>query len=184
MNPEAAEAKGISGEPPCVSVRGLVIGRFQPLHKGHEAVIRTAIEDCVRVVVGIGSSNAQQSVKNPFSFEERKQMVQSVFGDTVEVVAVPDIHDPPNWVDHVVDTLGPIQRVYGNDERTLSLFEDAGLHVRRTGLRDRGTYEGRTIRMQVAEGDREWRKSVPAPVVKLLDEWNADKRLRTLELAA
>lgn len=165
-------------------MRGLVIGRFQPLHKGHEAVIRLAIEDCVHVVVGIGSSNAQQSVQNPFSFEERKRMIESVFGTTVEVVAVPDIHDPPNWVDHVLRTLGNVDRVYGNDERTLNLFEDAGLPVRRTGLRDRQSFEGRTIRIQVAEGDRAWRKAVPAPVVNLLDEWQADRRLRGLELTA
>ncbi len=165
-------------------MRGLVIGRFQPLHKGHEAVIRAAVEDCVHVVVGVGSSNAKQNTQNPFTYEEREEMVHAVFGDTVDVVAVPDIHDPPNWVDHVLRITGPVDRVFGNDERTLSLFEDAGVPVRRTGLQARGEREGTNIRFQIAEGDRAWRSAVPGPVVALLVAWDAPRRLRGFEVAA
>ncbi len=162
-------------------MRGLVIGRFQPLHKGHASVIRAAIEDCVHVVVGIGSSNAPVSVRNPFTFEERERMVRAVFGDTVEVLSVPDIHDPPNWADHVMKTVGPVDRVFGNDERTLDLFEDAGIPIRRTGLVARDDQKGATVRMRLAAGDRAWRDAVPPAIVSILDEMGADKRIRSLE---
>lgn len=166
------------------TVRGLVVGRFQPFHNGHQALIQGAIEDCVHVVVAIGSSNAKRSTRNPFSYEERERMVRAVFGDRVEVAPLPDIHDPPHWVEHVIDRLGAVDKVYGNDERTLALFEDEGIKVGRPGVVDRERLEGTTVRIQIAEGDRDWRRAVPEPVVRLLDEWDAAKRLRLLEATA
>lgn len=162
-------------------MHGLVIGRFQPLHKGHEALIKAAIEDCVDVTVGIGSSTAKPSVQDPFSLDERKAMIHAVFGDQVRIVAIPDIHDPPNYADHVFELTGPVDKVFGNDDRTLMLFEDAGVRVRRTGLQQRERFEGRQIRLQMAEGDGSWRKSVPTKVATWLEENDASKRIRLLE---
>lgn len=165
-------------------MRGLVIGRFQPLHQGHEAIIRRAIEDCVNVTVGIGSSRAKRSVKNPFSLEEREAMLRAGFGDRIDVVAVPDIHDPPNYAAHVMEITGPVDRVFGNDEETVSLFEDAGLDVRRPGLVQRDRYQASQIRLQMAEGDGAWRKAVSPAVLELLDGLDAGKRIRLLEASS
>lgn len=163
-------------------MRGLVVGRFQPLHNGHASVIRRAVEDCVDVALAIGSSNAKTRVKDPFTLEEREQMLQATFPELTRC-AVPDIHDPPNWVNHLLDITGPVDRVYGNDDRTMDLFEDAGLRVVRTGLDHREAWEGTQIRLQLAEGDGAWRKAVPKPVADLLDGWDAEVRLRRLEAA-
>jgi nicotinamide-nucleotide adenylyltransferase len=165
-------------------MRGLVIGRFQPLHKGHEAVIKAAIEDCVHVTIGVGSSQAKQSLNNPFSTDERIAMLRAVFGASVDVIAIPDIHDPPNYAHHVVDIVGPVDRVFGNDEETVSLFEDAGYRVKRSGLEKRALWEGKTVRMQMAEGDGAWRKSLSAPVVTFIEQIDGSKRLRLLERSA
>jgi nicotinamide-nucleotide adenylyltransferase len=170
-------------------VRGLVVGRFQPFHNGHKALVQAALEQCVNVVVGIGSANGKPSLKNPFSLEERRAMVASVFAKevadgTVTTIALPDINNPPRYADHVVGLTGPISKVFGNDDATLTLFEDAGLPVVRTGLVDRQRFEASTIRMQLAEGDAAWRKAVPPGVAALLDKWEAGKRLVRLELVA
>lgn len=165
-------------------MRGLVIGRFQPLHRGHEALIERAIEDCVHVTVGIGSTQARQSVTNPFSLEERRRMLEAVFGDRVQVVAIPDIHDPPHYAEHVMEITGPVDRVFGNDEETVSLFEDAGVPVRRPGLVERERFEASTIRLQMAEGDGQWRKAVSPAAVAVLDAIDAPRRLRVLEAGA
>ncbi len=162
-------------------MRGLVIGRFQPLHKGHEALVRAAIEDCVHVTVGIGSSKAKQSVKNPFTYEEREAMVRAAFGDQVQIMAIPDIHDPPNYADHVMALTGPLDRVFGNDEETISLFEDAGVRVKRPGLQDRDRLTGSTIRLQMAEGDGSWRKAVSPAVAKVIEDLGGSRRIRALE---
>lgn len=161
--------------------RGLVVGRFQPLHKGHEALVEAALEDCSSVVVGIGSSQAMGVPDNPFSFDERVQMVRAVFGDAVEVVAIPDIHDPPNWVAHVRDRVGPFDVFYGNDPATAHLFEAAGVRTEAPGLVERDRFEATTLRARMASGDPSWEEDVPAPVASLLRDRDARRRLRALD---
>lgn len=58
---------------------GVFIGRFQPFHNGHKHVIETALKEFDSVVVMIGSANQPRSARNPFTFEERSQMIKSAF---------------------------------------------------------------------------------------------------------
>ena len=57
------------------------IGRMQPFHNGHKAVIDKALENAHEVVVVLGSCFQPRSTKNPFAFEERKAMIESVYKD-------------------------------------------------------------------------------------------------------
>lgn len=170
-------------------MRALVVGRFQPLHKGHVALITRALEDCQSVVVGLGSATAKTSLRNPFTADERRRMVAACFPADVAsgrlaIIDVPDIHNPPKWVDHVLAITGPVDRVFGNDDDTLALFEMANLRVERPGLVDRERHEANKIRIQLAEDDPAWRKAVPAAIVPLMEQWSAGKRLRALEAYA
>lgn len=89
---------------------GLVIGRFQLFHKGHEFLVRRALELCNYVVVYIGSSQEQGTLKNPFSFERRKQMIAEVFPEEYKshrlyIMPLPDIGEgnTPNWGKYVLN---------------------------------------------------------------------------------
>ena len=53
------------------------IGRFQPFHKGHLHNITQALEVSNRLLINIGSSFNAPNIKNPFSFEQRKQMIET-----------------------------------------------------------------------------------------------------------
>lgn len=105
------------------------VGRFQPFHNGHKAVIDAALKQAKQVVVVVGSSFAARSIRNPFTFQERKAMIDAVYKDEVVswdagslkgfatsprvlVVPVSDYpYDDNKWVNavqKVVDeTLGP-----------------------------------------------------------------------------
>ena len=91
------------------------IGRFQPFHNGHKAVIEAALEQAKEVVVVVGSSFAARDIRNPFTFEERKAMIESSFDEPehfnyagaqgriksqrVKVVPVSDYpYDDTKWV--------------------------------------------------------------------------------------
>lgn len=78
-------------------------GRFQPFHRGHESVVAQALEKANEVVIVIGSSFQPRSTKNPFTFEERKRMIQSVFPThRVKIVGVQDYpYDDNAWVSEV-----------------------------------------------------------------------------------
>jgi len=51
------------------------IGRFQPFHLGHLEVINHALEAAETLVVLVGSSGAPRNHRNPFTFDERRQMI-------------------------------------------------------------------------------------------------------------
>lgn len=51
------------------------IGRFQPFHMEHKRIIDTALEKARHVLVLVGSAGKARSVRNPFTFEERKNMI-------------------------------------------------------------------------------------------------------------
>ena len=72
----------------------IVLGRFQPLHNGHVFLIEHALElagNNGRVTVAIGSASCQMEPRNPWTGEERKQMVES-WNDRVQVVLIDDIN--------------------------------------------------------------------------------------------
>lgn len=51
------------------------IGRFQPFHKVHEHTLKFALKKAKRVVLVVGSANAERSVKNPWTAAERVNMI-------------------------------------------------------------------------------------------------------------
>lgn len=56
------------------------IGRFQPFHNGHLNVVKKAIDSkkYTQLIFVIGSSNQIRTPKNPFTFEERKEIILDV----------------------------------------------------------------------------------------------------------
>ena len=65
----------------CLSGTGLFIGRFQPFHKGHLWAVREILKECDSIIIGVGSSNKQNTTTDPFTFEERKSMIEETFKD-------------------------------------------------------------------------------------------------------
>jgi bifunctional NMN adenylyltransferase/nudix hydrolase len=55
------------------------IGRFQPLHIGHEHVVREALSRTSHVIVLIGSANVARDPRNPFTYDERVAMFRKSF---------------------------------------------------------------------------------------------------------
>ncbi|OWZ90420.1 hypothetical protein B9J07_27935 [Sinorhizobium sp. LM21] len=85
---------------------GIFIGRFQPLHLGHEAVIRGALEKVETLIVVVGSSLLAANPKNPFSFAEREAMFARIFQhelSTGRLILVPlyDYEHDHDWRDNL-----------------------------------------------------------------------------------
>ena len=71
---------------------GILVGRFQTLHLGHEDMIRTAEMLCDEVGIFLGSSQESRTVKNPFTCEERTRILKHVFpSERICVYPLPDI---------------------------------------------------------------------------------------------
>jgi len=88
------------------------IGRFQPLHLGHVHVIEHALEDADTVCILVGSSFMPRSYRNPWLFEERKEMILNSFpADRERIVVLPledTIYNDGQWVQNVQHLVGDV----------------------------------------------------------------------------
>ena len=58
-------------------MNGLLIGRFQPFHSGHLDAVLFALSRVENLWIGIGSSNKHNEKRNPFTADERREMIVS-----------------------------------------------------------------------------------------------------------
>ena len=99
---------GAPTETPATNERvhtAVLIGRFQPLHNGHMALLRAALERAEQIVVVLGSAWQAPNPKNPFSWQERAQMLREALppADAARLHCVPvrDYYNEPLWVQAV-----------------------------------------------------------------------------------
>lgn len=71
--------------------RSLYIGRFQPFHDGHVAIIKNLLNDGRRPAVAI--RDTRLNADNPYPAFARFAAVKHLFGDQVDTVAIPDIDE-------------------------------------------------------------------------------------------
>lgn len=83
----------------------VVIGRFQLPHLAHLHLIQSAFDVAGQVVIVIGSAWRSRNPKNPFVFEERRDMILSMLTaeqrTRVRFAGVRDVNDDARWVDMV-----------------------------------------------------------------------------------
>lgn len=112
---------------------GVIVGRFQTLHRGHEMIIDKAVELCDEVGIFIGSSQESGTNKNPYSYELRRELLENVYGEQVKIYPLPDagLGNVPAWGDyvlrHVKDRFGryPDLLVSGKEGRRIDWFDNA-----------------------------------------------------------
>lgn len=61
---------------------GVFIGRMMPFHNGHAHIISQMTKEFGSIIILLGSSNQARDIKNPFTFDERKQLIEDWFYDT------------------------------------------------------------------------------------------------------
>ena len=132
---------------------GILVGRFQVVHAGHEQMIRTAMALCDRVGIFIGSSQESGTSKNPFPYELRRQLLTNLFGDGVEVYPLPDIGvgNTAAWGDYVLENVQsrfgrlPDLLVSGKESRRLDWFDSV------QGVRIAELYIPKTIEISASK---------------------------------
>jgi len=162
----------------------LMIGRFQPFHKGHLASVEYVLKKVEKVIIGIGSSEQHHTLTNPFTFEERKAMIEASLENLVDreryiIVAIPDIHDDKRWPYHVYKLSPPFDVVYTNGKLEAHLFSMAGFEVRDIPFFNREVYEASEIRRRMVENEN-WRVLVPEGTAMVLERIGGVQRVKKL----
>jgi nicotinamide-nucleotide adenylyltransferase len=162
---------------------GLLIGRFQPFHLGHLSAVKFALTQVENLYIGIGSSNRYNEKRNPFSAEERKEMIESsVDGSDLKkckIYFVPDVNDHAKWTYHVDSIIPKYDVVFSNDDFTHELYKKRGIKVISVPLKQREILSGTDIRQKIATG-QSWSELVPEGTAKVLAKINAKDRLAKL----
>ena len=162
--------------------RGFLVGRFQPLHNGHQQLVESVAPEVDELVVGIGSADASHTVRNPFTAGERMVMISSVLTDIdvrSYVVPIEDIDRNAVWVSHVESMCPPFDVVYSNNPLVIQLFGEADYEVRDSQMIDRGRLRGTRIRERIIDG-QSWEDRVPEAVAGTIEQIDGVQRIRTI----
>ncbi len=77
------------------------IGRFQPFHVAHMQTIEIALQQSHYIILALGSAQNERNIKNPFTADEREQMILSNFSETdqqrIKFVQVIDVYNDEKW---------------------------------------------------------------------------------------
>ena len=110
---------------------GIIVGRFQTLHSGHEYMIRTALSLCQEVSIFVGSSQESGTAANPFSYQTRESLLRLLFGNQAYIYPLPDIGVGNNaaWGEYVLKNVvthfdrNPDILISGKEMRRVSWFD-------------------------------------------------------------
>ena len=162
-------------------MNGLLVGRFQPFHLGYVAAVGFALVRCDSLWLCIGSSNAEQGARNPFSVGERQEMIESSLEpDILERTrgySVPDFDDHKKWIGAINATVPDYDVAYtSEDAATARMFQGRNKETIQIPHTDRGSLEGSGIRRAIASG-AELGGLVPPGTARVLERIGARARL-------
>lgn len=171
----------------------VVIGRFEPPHKGHMALFKKALEVGEQLIVVLGSHRSARSIKNPWTCAEREQMIWNHFqtewglGHRVQFVHMRDyLYNDGLWV---ADLQQKVREIVGQEkvalvghfkDRTTTYlqwfpFKSEHLDYREYAL------DSTSIRHKFFSGDESWREDVPAAVAYIMAEFTAFPEFKVLQ---
>ena len=162
---------------------GLLVGRFQPFHLGHLDAVLFGLSRTENLFIGVGSSNKFNEKKNPFSAEERKDMIISSIESSligrIKIFEIPDVDNHEKWTFEIDQIVPKYDVVFTNDEFTKTLFKKRQINVIPVVLKEREKFSGTNIRQLIID-DKNWQDLVPQGTRKVLDKLNAKERLKNL----
>ena len=164
-------------------MNGLLIGRFQPFHLGHLEALRFALSKVDKLWVGLGSSNKSVQKNNPFSAEERKEMILSSINDSmkekISIYFIPDLDNHVKWIEKI-DTIVPeFDIIFSNDELTKHLYSKRTVQVIPIPFLNRDELSGTNIRDLIIS-DQKWDDLVPQGTRNFLKNTSAKEHLKNL----
>jgi nicotinamide-nucleotide adenylyltransferase len=159
-----------------------IVARWQPVHLGHVPVLHGLCRRSRNVVIGIGSSN-KYDYRNPFSLEERTEMLEMILQgwENYSLIPVEDLDDGPRWREMLQGLFGDLDCFVTANPYVESLLSERYQTIKPinfVGDEERVAVEGAMVRLAMAQG-REWREMVPASVSDFILAHRLDERFRT-----
>ena len=163
---------------------GILVGRFQPVHRGHVQAIEFALENSNKLFVVVGSAEKSNQKRNPFTFEERKKMIELAINekelqDNISIIPINDANNHTEWIASIKNTVGEYNLIFTNDELTEKLFKKDETEVINVPLVDRNILSATEVRKRL-ELDKEWKALLIPEIADYLIEVNAVERMKSI----
>jgi nicotinamide-nucleotide adenylyltransferase len=164
-----------------LNTRGLMIGRFQPFHKGHLELAKQILQNCEELIIAIGSAQFNYSYSDPFTAGERATMAHAALVesklDMSRCYIIPIINDENNaqWFAHLKSMVPSFEIIYsGNDFVGILLKGQA--EVLQPKFSKKKLYNGTYIRKLMINSNR-WKEYVPNSVVEVIEKIDGVNRV-------
>jgi nicotinamide-nucleotide adenylyltransferase len=160
----------------------LFVGRFQPMHIGHLDAIEWILERYRKIIIVIGSSQESRTEENPFTFEERKEIIENTLKnegikeDRYDIIGIPDVYDDKTWVGMILHK-AVFDVVFTRNPWTERCFTELNIPVEKHPLF--GDISASQIRKMMREG-KEWKRLVPREVERIIERIDLKERFKLL----
>ncbi|UYP45560.1 Nicotinamide-nucleotide adenylyltransferase [Candidatus Lokiarchaeum ossiferum] len=164
---------------------GAIVGRFQPFHNGHLQLILEIFQEVKFIKIGIGSSQYSHTADNPFSFDERRKMIeaalkeQDIAASYFQIYPIPDLHNISKWTTTMLEILGNFEIFYSNSEWIRQYLSNHGKKIGALKKINFQRFNGTFIRSEIM-ADRETAGLIPLAVINVLKEIKGFERIKSL----
>jgi len=179
------------------------IGRFQPFHNGHLEAIKWIFKKKKEIFIIIGSLQEFSTKDNPFSFQERKKMIEkALLGAGIKsfkIYGVPDSFDDVLWAEKVLEisktraaakgeeedlSSSPLKKkeisVFTQNSWTKRCLEKISVNVFPHSIFFNGL-SATQIREKILKNEK-WEDLVPKEVLKYLEKIKGAERIKFLQI--
>lgn len=161
------------------------MGRFQPFHLGHLALVKQILSECDEVIICVTSAQFNYLEKDPFTVGERIEMIHSSLNDSgidlsrCYVLGIENQFNIATWASYLKSALPSFDRVYSGNEYVQMLLADSGIKVVAPKFLDREKFNATKIRKMIINNEN-WESFVPNSVVKIIQKINGTNRLKII----
>jgi len=153
----------------------LFIGRFQPFHNGHLSVVKGMVKVSKKVFIGIGSSDIHGTPSDPFTREERREMIQRALQEVniiplydVVFINLPDMEEDAAWAKMCLELCeNQVTAVWTGNDWTKKSFEGTGVRIQ--DIKEVPGINATEVRRRMSTGG-DWKKLVPEAVADYIAE--------------
>jgi len=172
----------------------LIIGRFQPFHKGHLELVRQVLKESDKLIIVIGSSQYNYIFKDPFTAGERIEMIhdtlvyEGIDLSRIHIIPLSNIENNSMWLAYLQSMTPEFNVIYSGNEFVSTLASDSSGYSRNSELNlevripifsRKEMYNGENIRNLIISG-KKWQHLVPKQVIDVIERIDGVKRIRVI----